>query len=71
MLDNQLVQKLQAWVDSNPESADTPFMNVATGEEFTVRGLLSKLGENVDGAAPLSESLETELKQLETWLGDL
>jgi hypothetical protein len=71
MLDNQLVEKLQVWVESHPESADTPFMNVSTGEEFTVRGLLSNLRASLAGEAELSESLQSELKQIETWIGGL
>jgi hypothetical protein len=71
MLDEKLITKLEAWVGSNPESADTPFMNVSTGEEFTVRGLLGKLRASLDGKAQLSESLQLELNQIETWIGGL
>ena len=71
MLDDQLVEKLQAWVESHPESADTPFMNVSTGEEYTVRGLLSNLRASVAGEVQLSESLQSELNQIETWIGGI
>ncbi len=71
MLDNQLIEKLQTWVNTHPDSADTPFMNVATGEEFTVRGLLGRLKASAAGEAVLTESLMTELKQLEGWIGGL
>lgn len=71
MLDNQLVEKLQAWVESHPESADTPFMNVSTGEEFTLRGLLSKLKASVAGEVQLGESFLSELKKIEEWIGGL
>lgn len=71
MLNDQLVEKLQAWVESHPESADTPFMNVSTGEEFTVRGLLSNLRAVVAGEAQLSELLQSELNQIDTWIGGL
>lgn len=69
MLDNQLVEKLQQWVDTHPESADTPFMNMSTGEEFTVRGLLRMLRVSAAGEAPLSESLQTELQMVQAWIG--
>lgn len=71
MLDKELIEKLQTWVDSNPESADTPFMNVSTGEEFTVRGLLGKLQASVAGAEQLSTSIHSELVQIEKWIGGL
>jgi len=71
MLDDQSVAKLEAWVDTHPESADTPFMNVSTGEEFTVRGLLGKLRASVGGEVQLSESLQSELNQVKTWIGGL
>jgi hypothetical protein len=70
MLDNEAVSKLEAWVDTHPESADTPFMNVSTGQEFTVRGLLGKLRAR-DGEAQLSDSLQTELNQIKKWIGGL
>jgi hypothetical protein len=71
MLDEQLIKKLEAWVDSHPESADTPFMNVSTGEEFTVNGLLGKIRASVAGEVQLSESLQSELNQIENWIGGL
>ena len=71
MLDQKLVEKLEAWVESHPESADTPFMNVTTGEEYTVRGLLGNLRASLAGEAELSESLQAELNQIETWIGGL
>lgn len=71
MLDNEAVTKLEAWVDTHPESADTPFMNVSTGEEFTVRGLLGKLRASAAGEVQLSASLQSELNQVKTWIGGL
>ena len=71
MLDDQYIAKLEAWVDTHPESADTPFMNVSTAEEFTVRGLLGKLRASVAGEVQLSESLQSELNQVKTWIGGL
>jgi len=71
MLDNQLIQKLEVWVESHSESADTPFMNVSTGEEFTVRGLLNNLRASIAGEVQLSKSLQSELDQIETWIGGL
>jgi len=71
MSEDEIVAKLQAWVDSHPESADTPFMNVSTKEEFTVRGLLGKLRASLAGEAQLSESLQSEVNQIKSWIGGL
>lgn len=71
MSNDELVEKLQAWVDSHAESADTPFMNISTKEEFTVRGLLGKLRASLSGEVQLTESLQAELSQIKSWIGGL
>jgi hypothetical protein len=71
MSQQQTVEKLQAWVESHPESADTPFMNLSTGQEFTIRGLLKSLQASLAGEVQLSEPLQAELKNVETWIGGL
>ena len=71
MLDEKSIQKLEAWVDSHPESADTPFMNVSTAQEYTVRGLLAQARACLAGQAELSESLQSELSQIDNWIGGL
>ncbi|MFM8276720.1 MAG: hypothetical protein ACKN89_07000 [Cyanobium sp.] len=71
MFDEQTIKKLEDWVRSNPDSADTPFLNVSTGQEYTVRTLLSNLQASVTGNAVLSDTTQAELNQLETWIGGL
>ena len=71
MLDEQMVTKLEAWVQAHPESADTPFMNVSTGDHYTVRGLLKNLQASLSGAVVLNDKEQAELNQLETWVGGL
>ena len=71
MLDEQAVTKLEAWVQSHPESADTPFMNVSTGQQYTVRGLLNSLQASLAGTLVLNDTVQAELNQLETWVGEL
>jgi hypothetical protein len=71
MLDEQAVTKLEAWVQSHPESADTPFMNVSTGQQYTVRGLLNSLQASLAGTLVLNDTVQAELNQLETWVGGL
>jgi hypothetical protein len=69
MSNEQLVEKLEAWVQSHPESADTPFMNVSTGEEYSVRGLLNSLRASLAGGVQVSANMQTELARVETWIG--
>lgn len=69
MSNQQLVEKLEAWVQSHPESADTPFMNVSTGEEYSVRGLLNSLRASLAGGVQVSATLQTELSRIESWIG--
>jgi hypothetical protein len=69
MFDEQLIKKLEDWVQANPESADTPFLNVSTGEEYTVRSLLGSLQASLAGRAVLSETAQVELNNLEAWVG--
>ena len=71
MLDEQMITKLEAWVQSHPDSADTPFMNVSTGENHTVRDLLNSLQASLAGTAVLTDTVQAELNQLESWVGGL
>lgn len=71
MFDEQMTKKLEDWVQSNPESADTTFLNVSTGKEYTVRTLLNNLQASQAGTAVLSDTILAELNQLETWVGGL
>lgn len=69
MSNEQLVEKLEAWVQTHPDSADTPFMNVSTGEEYSVRGLLNSLRASLAGGVQVSANMQTELSRVETWIG--
>jgi hypothetical protein len=71
MLDEQMIAKLEAWVQTHPDSADTPFMNVSTGENYTVRDLLKQVQASLAGTAVLTETVQAELNQLESWVGGL
>ena len=65
---NGVTAKLEAWVESHPDSADTPFVNVTTGQEFTVRKLLDTLRRRDAGEAVLDENVLAELRQVEDWI---
>jgi hypothetical protein len=70
-LDQKSVAKLEAWVDANPEAADTVYMNLATGVQTTVRNMLSMAKASLSGELKLDPSLQSELDKIETWLGGL
>lgn len=71
MLSQELVVKLEAWVDANPEAADTVYMNVATGVQTTVRNMLNMAKASLSGELRLDPSLQLELDKIETWIGEL
>ena len=70
-MDEQMVEKLEAWVDANPEAADTVYMNLATGVQTTVRNMLNMAKASLSGELMLDSSLQSELDNIETWLGGL
>lgn len=72
MPDTESIAKLEAWVKAHPDSADTRFSNVTTGQEYTVRGLLATLVQERDsGEALADENLSAELRQIEEWVRGL
>ena len=71
MLDKQLIEKLAAWIEANPEAADEPYMNLSTGVETTIRNLYSMAQAAMAGEVQLDESLQSELDNIKTWIGGL
>jgi len=71
MLDEKMIAKLESWIESHPDSADTPFMNVSTGQQHTVRDLHKTLQASLAGTVVLTDTVQDELNQLETWVGGL
>jgi hypothetical protein len=71
MLNEELVEKLAAWIEANPEAADTPYMNLSTGVEVTIRNLYSMAQASLAGEVQLDESLQSELDNVEEWIGGL
>jgi len=71
MLNEELVKKLEAWVDAHPEEADTPYMNVTLKTEMTLRNLVNMAKASLAGEVQLDPKLEEELTNLETWVGGL
>jgi hypothetical protein len=71
MLNQEQVEKLEAWVDANPEAADTPYLNLSTGVQTTVRNMLNMAKASLSGELKLDPSLQAELDKIETWIGGL
>jgi len=71
MLDNSLIEKLEKWVKAHPEAANEPFINMSTGDEYTLATIAMMLRASAEGEAQLSESLEPQLADLEVWVGGL
>jgi hypothetical protein len=63
------VEKLEKWVSKNPEAADAPTINMTTGKEFTVRGVLEQLKqEKVSGAKIVDPTIIEVKDQIKKWL---
>ena len=71
MLNEELIEKLGAWVEAHPEAADTPYMNLSTGVETTIRNLLHMARASLAGEVQLDPSFQTELDNIESWVGGL
>lgn len=71
MLTLELVEKLEAWVDAHPEAADEVYMDLSTGVQTTVRNMLSMAKASLAGELMLDKSLQSELDNIEAWLGGL
>ena len=65
-----LIEKLEKWVEENPEEADVPHINLTTQKEFTIRGILNQLVEEREtGIAMVDEEILEIRNLIETWLG--
>jgi hypothetical protein len=71
MLNLELVEKLEAWVDAHPEAADAVYMDLSTGVQTTVRNMLSMAKASLAGEIMLDKSLQSELDNIEAWLGGM
>jgi len=66
------VEKLEKWVKENPEAADAMTINMTTGQEFTVRGVLEDLKREKAGEAVLIDRGVQEVrKQVEQWMEEM
>lgn len=68
--EERLTEKLEKWVDDNPEDADVLHINLTTQKEFTIRGILNQLTEARDtGAAIVDEEVLEITGLIEEWIG--
>ena len=64
------IEKLDKWVGENPEAADAPTINIKTGKEFTIRGILAELKRaKNEGIEILDEDIVAVQVQNEEWIG--
>lgn len=67
-----LVEKLEKWVNENPEEADLKTMNVTTGKETSIRDMLEVLKkEKETKVAIVDEAILTQKREIESWLEEV
>ena len=65
-----LIAKLEQWVAEHPDWADVPHINITTGKEFTMRGILAELTMERDTGVAIVDKDVLEVKsQVKKWLG--
>jgi len=68
--EEELIVKLEKWVAEHPDWADVPHINITTGKEFTIRGVLSELTKERDTGVAIVDKETLEIKsQVKKWLG--
>lgn len=67
-----MIEKLEKWIEENPDAADAPTINITTGKEFTVRQVLDQLKK---AKAEDVEIVDAEVlaitSQIEEWLREV
>ncbi len=67
-----LIEKLERWVNENPENADVETVNITTGRKFTTRGILVELKrEKETGIAIVDEEILEVKSNIEDWLREV
>lgn len=66
------IEKLEKWVKENPEAADASTINITTGQEFTIRGVLEDLKKERAGeAVMIDKGVQEVRKQVEAWMEEM
>lgn len=69
-MSEKFIKKLEKWVKDNPTEAETPTINITTGKEFTIKGVLDKLKKEENHEVSMLDEEELKIKdQMEKWLG--
>ncbi len=67
-----MIEKLEKWVEENPDAADAPTINITTGKEFTVRQVLDQLKKaKAEDVEIVDAEILTITSQIEEWLREV
>ena len=70
-MSEDFIAKLDEWVKKNKEAAETPTINITTGKEFTIKGLLEKMKRETEEKVSILDPLELKIKNdIQEWLED-
>lgn len=68
--EQELLEKLEKWVEEHQEAADVPHINITTQKEFTIRNILGQLKqEQESGIAIVDEETLAIKDQIKSWIG--
>ena len=70
--EEELIQKLEKWVQEHPDEAKVSHINLTTQKEFTIEGILHQLVEakRTDSAILDKDTLDVK-EQIGKWIGGL
>ncbi|MCD4843113.1 MAG: hypothetical protein K8R25_01365 [Methanosarcinales archaeon] len=68
----KFIEKLEKWVSEHPEAADAPTVNMNTGRETTIRGILEELKKEKETGIAIVDPEILEVKtNIEEWLEEV
>jgi hypothetical protein len=68
----ELIKKLEQWVTTHPQDADTKHINLTTQKEFTMREVLEQLIDERDkGIAIADNEINRVVGEVEKWIGGI
>jgi len=69
---SKLIEKLEKWVNENPEEADTAVMNITTGRAITTREMLAELKQEEETKVAIVDEEILQVKNhIENWLAEI
>lgn len=71
-MSKDIIARLEKWVEENKEASETPTINITTGREFTIKGMLEKMKQESEEKISILDPFELKIKSdIEKWLEDL